>query len=297
MIASVVVPVYNGEKTLEECLRALKRQTVSRSLYEIIVVDDGSSDSSADIAERLGVRLIRQPNLGPAGARNAGWRAAEGTWVAFTDADCVPTRTWLNRLLRSVTKNPAHRPVLGAAGKTLGYASNTPAARFVDLIGSFDAELHLSHPKFPFAPSGNVLYRRASLQAVDGFDQRYVAYEACDLHQRLMKLPENDFYFVPSAVIFHRHRADWKAYWRQQFCYGVGFAQFMLGHSGDVRWTFRDELLMSLSIVKLALLACLPAGTDTSLVRRGLLIKTFAQHLGFLSARVSSRERRRWQHA
>src|SRR4026208_2008586 len=98
MEISVVVPFFQSEPTLGNCLAALLSQTFTRDKYEIIAVDDGSTDNGAEKARRAGVRLVRQPNRGAPAARNAGIAVATGKWVAFTDADCVASRGWLRAL-------------------------------------------------------------------------------------------------------------------------------------------------------------------------------------------------------
>src|SRR3990172_8223768 len=83
IVVSVVVPVYNGERTLADCLRALQLQDLAKSDYEVIVVCDGSTDSSATLAEGFGVRLLNETKRqGAPSARNTGFRAARGQWVA-----------------------------------------------------------------------------------------------------------------------------------------------------------------------------------------------------------------------
>ncbi len=234
MIASVVIPVYNGAETLEGCLRSLAAQSLPRPQYEIIVVNDGSTDESARIATAHGARVISQRNMGAPAARNAGIVAANGTWIGFTDSDCVCSRTWLESLLRAAQQMP---DAVGAAGKTIGYRSESPAARFVDLMGGLDAIRSLQHPRFPFAPTGNVLYRREYLLDVGGFDARYATYDACDLHTRLLRAFRGGFVYEPRAIVMHRHRPTWRAYWRQQFFYGVGYAQFILAHRREIEWS------------------------------------------------------------
>ncbi len=278
---SVVVPAYNAERTLGDTLRSLEAQSVARSAYEIIVVDDGSSDGTAALAASSGARVIRQANAGAAAARNAGAVAANAEWVAFTDADCVASRGWLKAFLRRIAA--ADADAICVAGKTLGLASDTPAARFVDLMGAFDAERHLSHPRFPFAPSGNVCYRRAALLAVGGFDTRFRSYEACELHQRLARTGGRCSY-EPAALVFHRHRASWRDYWRQQRSYGGGLAQFMRAHRGEIRWSLADEARAWAGVVTSAVRAILPATGDEQLLRRGTFVRSFAQRLGFVAA-------------
>lgn len=116
MRVSVVIPVYNGGEALAECLRALAAQTLPAEDYQVIVVDDGSTDGSAEAAKRFGARLLRQTNQGAASARNRGLRESRAEWVAFTDADCVPSREWLGRLLAAVMADGRRDGALGAGG-------------------------------------------------------------------------------------------------------------------------------------------------------------------------------------
>jgi glycosyltransferase involved in cell wall biosynthesis len=276
---TVVVPMYNGAATLRDGLRSLGAQNLARTAFDVIVVDDGSSDGSAEICSHFDVCVIRQANAGASAARNTGMLAATTEWIAFLDADCVASRGWLKALVRAAQS--AGHDVHCVAGKTIGFNSTTPAARFVDLFGSLDAERHLSHPRYPFAPSGNVAYRRASLVAVGGYDPRYRSYEACDLHQRLGRLGGRSVY-EPAALAFHRHRATWRQYWRQQRSYGAGLAYFMRARADEIGWSALDELRAWTAIAANGAAALLPARGDAALARRGAFVKALAQRVGFI---------------
>lgn len=291
MKISVVIPAYNASATLDLAFQALMTQTLPRSTFEVIVVDDGSTDETASIASRFPVRILRQRNAGAPAARNAGLHAATGTWVAFTDADCVPSRGWLSQLLKTVEQFPG---VLGAAGKTLGYDSESAAARFVDLTGGLDAERSLAHPHFPWAPSANLMYRRDAILKVGGYDERYATYDACDLHTRLRKIDHAPFLLAPHAVVLHRHRADWRSYVKQQFFYGVGYAQFMLRHRDKATWGFRQEGQALASILHSFAMLFAPLPGDNALLKVGTFVRTTAQHAGFLRGYCSLSERSRW---
>ncbi len=288
---SVVVPFFNAKATLSSCLAALSAQSLARDDYERIAVDDGSTDGGDGIVEAGGARLIRQSNGGAAAARNAGIAAARGTWVAFTDADCLPSRGWLHALLEAVSTDKIS---LGAAGMTLGYQSQTPAARYVDLTGGLDAERHLAHERFPFAPSANVMYRRDALEKVGRFDSRFHAYEACDLHTRLRESLGGSFVFAPRALVLHRHRDSWKRYWNQQRGYGRGLGQFYLRYRDRIDWTTSRELAAWIGLLQLGLAACRPGDGDDALARRGTFVKTLAQRVGFVGSYWSRAERARW---
>ena len=96
---SVIVPAYNAEKILSSCLKSLVNQSLPKTVYEIIVVDDGSTDTTADIVKDFNVKYLFQTNQGPAAARNNGTAMAEGDIILFTDSDCVPDRSWLEEMV------------------------------------------------------------------------------------------------------------------------------------------------------------------------------------------------------
>lgn len=294
MKASVVIPVYNGADTLKACLHGLQTQDLGQRQYEVIVVNDGSSDNSAAIAADFNVRLLEQDNQGAPAARNLGLANAQGDWVAYTDSDCVPSRSWLSSLVNAVEAGRGDGAATGAAGRTLGYNSRHQAARFVDLMGGLDAERHLSHPLFPFAPTGNVMYRRTILEKVGGFDPRYYAYDACDLHARVRRLQDGPFHYVGHAIVLHQHRSSWTAYWKQQRNYGRGLAQFMWQHRADVSWPLTRELAAWVKVASSGLRACWPGSDDEAIRRRGTFLKELAQRLGFDATYWSPTERRRW---
>ena len=115
MKASVIVPAHNAAQTIEECIEALLKQSVPREKYEVIIVDDGSTDGTATLARSYGVRVLTQPHRGPAAARNAGAGQATGEVLLFTDADCAPTRTWEARNDRPHADKRAGRSPFGRA--------------------------------------------------------------------------------------------------------------------------------------------------------------------------------------
>lgn len=98
---SVIVPARNASGTIRRTLAGLRDQACTAS-REVIVVDDGSTDETAAIAEAAGARVLRQAQRGPGEARNLGARVARGEILAFTDADCYPTPVWLSEGLRAL---------------------------------------------------------------------------------------------------------------------------------------------------------------------------------------------------
>ncbi|MGL5979014.1 MAG: glycosyltransferase family 2 protein [Erysipelotrichaceae bacterium] len=159
---SVIVPVYNGAKYLAEALRTIKQQ--SYPVYEIIVVDDGSSDNSSAIAKTMGVTLIKQAHLGAAAARNAGVRAASGEVLAFLDADDLWSFDKLARQVACLTQAPIVYSLLKNfkdahfEAALLGYHVDTLCIekKYFEAIGFFDESIPVGEFKDWFERSKQV---------------------------------------------------------------------------------------------------------------------------------------------
>src|SRR5689334_12775424 len=102
-LISVIVPVWNDEKRIGLCIEALRDQSLRSDLFEIIIVDNGSTDSTASVvAQYADVILLDEPRPGSYAARNTGLARARGEYVAFTDSDCTPEADWLEHGLSAV---------------------------------------------------------------------------------------------------------------------------------------------------------------------------------------------------
>ena len=115
-----MVATHNRALRLTQLLAGLREQTLARDRFEVIVVDDGSSDATQHVltreAQRGDLRLCIPPPVnraGPASARNRGWRLARAPVVAFTDDDCIPTPGWLETMLRATRSDPTRSSAAG----------------------------------------------------------------------------------------------------------------------------------------------------------------------------------------
>jgi glycosyltransferase involved in cell wall biosynthesis len=211
---SVVVCTFNGASTLGECLNGLC--ALDYPDYEVIVVDDGSTDATAAIAASYPVRLIRTENSGLSSARNAGFQAATGEIVAYIDDDARPDRDWLQYMVRTCVEEDwaaVGGPNLAPPddGVVADCVANSPGAPMHVLLSDREAE---------HVPGCNMAIRRSALARVGGFDPRFrVAGDDVDLCWRLI---ENKLKigFSPSAVVWHHRRRSLRAYLRQQSGYG-----------------------------------------------------------------------------
>lgn len=211
---SVVVCVYNAETTLADCLEGLSR--LEYRDYEVIVVDDGSTDDTAVIADGYDVRLIRQPNRGLSAARNAGLAAATGEIVAYIDGDAWPDPQWLHYLAMTF----ADGEFAGVGGPNLAPAGDGFTAACVSASPGGPIHVLLSDREAEHLPGCNMAFRRSALEAISGFDSRFrVAGDDVDVCWRLIE-NGGKLGFSPAAVVWHHQRDSVRAFWRQQRGYG-----------------------------------------------------------------------------
>jgi len=209
--ASVIIPAFNSEKTLSECLNALKNQS-TRPL-ETIVIDDGSNDQTLETARKLGAKVLAQRHAGPAAARNRGARHANGEILLFTDADCVPDKNWVREMLLPFQDSK----ISGAQGR---YTTSQKAllARFSQFeIGQ--RYVRLSQRKYiDFIGTYSAAYRRGVFLKFKGFDESFpkASGEDPEFSFRLAKAGHK-MVFSPKALVSHQHPDTLKKYLRQKF--------------------------------------------------------------------------------
>jgi len=232
---SVVVPTCNRKATLRQTLAALATQDYAD--YEIIVVDDGSTDGTQKMvgAEFPQVRYFRQANRGPAAARNVGIRQATGDIIAFTDDDCVPPPDWLTRLADGYKRYPHVVGVGGYLEASDGVLKDNILARYERHIARSlycvgDTE-YVGHFECPAGGTNNLSYHRSILEQIGGFDDTfpYAAGEDADLKWRICQT-NAQLLFVPVKVT-HLQPYIWKTFKRQAYFRGKGRAHFDLSTS------------------------------------------------------------------
>jgi GT2 family glycosyltransferase len=223
---SIVIPTYNRPDSIAACLRAIASVDYPRERFETIVVDDGGSTPLDDLVQSLALRaqIVRQPNSGPASARNTGAEAAEGELLAFTDDDCRPDTGWLRAL------GLAHRahPTALIGGRTDNGLPDNYYSQASQDIASFAYEYFNDGSIGPrFFTSNNMAAPAALFAEVGGFDTSFplAAGEDREFSDRWhsLALP---FHYEPAAIIYHCHRLSARRFWRQHFNYGRGGYHF-----------------------------------------------------------------------
>jgi glycosyltransferase involved in cell wall biosynthesis len=213
-VISVIIPVYNGGRTLPTCLQALQNQTQPPD--EIIVVDDGSTDQTAAIATQFGVKVISQPNAGPAAARNHGAQVARGGILLFTDTDCAPASDWIERL----TAPFADPTVVGVKGEYRTHQREL-VARFVQQEYQDRYDRMVGQPQIDFVDTYSAAYRREPFLAAGGFDTSFPTASVED-QEFSFRLAEQGHHLVygPGAIVYHQHDRTLKEYARRKYWIG-----------------------------------------------------------------------------
>lgn len=232
---SVVVPIYNSRQTIALCLDALAHQSMPREYYEILVVDDGSTEPIPPALEHNPeIRLIRIPHGGPAAARNAGVQAASGEIVAFTDSDCVPSLDWLEKIVKPFRS----KHVVGVKG-TYRTQQKELVARFVQLEYQYKYVRMGRLPKIDFIDTYSAAYRRDIFVQNGGFDTTFTVPSVED-QEFSFRLAQKGYLleFRPGAAVYHRHDRHLLEYWKRKF--GIGYWKAYM-----LRWlpqkTFNDS--------------------------------------------------------
>ncbi len=210
---SVIIPAYNAGATLGRTLAALARQDVAPGSFEVVVVDDGSTDNTADLARSLGARCLQQPNAGPAKARNTGARAAQGEILLFTDADCEPAPDWVRRMLAAFDA-PRVAGVQGAyRTRQVQLTARFAQAEFEDRY-----RLMAAYPSIDLVATYAAGFRRELFLRMGGFDESFpeANNEDTDFSYRLVAAGEL-LVFAPEALVLHHHPATLRKYLRTKF--------------------------------------------------------------------------------
>ncbi|MDO8434063.1 MAG: glycosyltransferase [Candidatus Binatus sp.] len=214
--ASVIVAGYNAASTLPGCLESLKQ--LNYPDYEIIVVDDGSTDATASIAETAGVRTLRLEHRGLASARNAGVDVASGEIIAFIDADARADRDWLYHLVETITRRNAS----AAGGPNFAPAPTSSTAAAMAAAPGLPREVRARDDRLAQLCGCNMAITKAAFQKIGSFDPIFTtAGDDVDLSWRLDAAGETLAY-APGATVIHERRSSLRCYLRQQRGYGAG---------------------------------------------------------------------------
>lgn len=225
---SVVIPTYQRPERIAGCLQALTCLDYPRERFEVLVVDDGSDMPPEKIVhsfrDRLNAVFLSQAHAGPAQARNTGALFAKGTFLAFTDDDCIPAQNWLRALAARFIATP--KSAIG--GRTLNArpenSFSTASQMLTDyLYGYFNIDPNRAF----FFASNNLAMPAEQFRTLGGFNTTFplAAGEDRELCGRWLRHGWRMVY-APEALVYHGQTLTFRSFWRQHFNYGRGAFRF-----------------------------------------------------------------------
>ena len=217
---SVIIPVRNEKEKIEQCLEAVFSQ--SYKPYEVIVVDGHSRDKTVENASKFPVRIFYEDYHTRAGACQIGVENAKGDFIAFTDADCIPERNWLENLIKEFDEG-----IVGVGGgiKNIGEglwekSVNLALETFLGSANSVQGKFFRDKRYVKSISGCNSMYRRDDILKVGGFDVDLSTTEDTELNRKLLR--NGKLLYTPDAVVLHNHQRGLKEFAKRMYQYGYG---------------------------------------------------------------------------
>jgi glycosyltransferase involved in cell wall biosynthesis len=249
MEISVIIPVYNGGKKLQKCICALKRQKTSRP-YEIIIVDDGSTDGGPQKVKEDGFRVFKQANQGPAAARNLGVANAQGKIVLFTDADCEPHEDWIEEMVCCLED-----PEIAAVKGSYLTKQKEIVARFVQIEYESKYERMKKDRYIDFIDTYAAGFKIEDFRRVGGYDTKFPTASVEDQEFSFRMWGQGyRMAFNPEARVYHAHSNTLWNYAKKKFRIGFWKALVLKRHPSKIARDSHTPQTLKLEMVFATLL-------------------------------------------
>lgn len=219
LLVSVIVPVYNASRTLARCLDSIFYQDCTFQ-YEVIVINNRSTDNSREIAVRYPVILCDEEKQGASAARNRGIQKASGELLVFIDSDCYAAANWLKEIIDPFFSDK-HIALCG--GRLLPAPPQNLIEEYSAYRKILSQERVYKNERFspPFFLTANLAVRKDVVHNIQGFDENLIICEDADFCWRIQQKGKQLFY-QKSAVVYHHHRSGFFSFVKQTFYYGYG---------------------------------------------------------------------------
>jgi len=238
---SIVICTLNGSKRISDCLDSLVGQDYPKESYEIIVVNDGSTDDTLDVLDRYGIKVVNHSkNLGIGAARNSGLQNASGEIIAYTDDDCLADPKWLTNLIGCYKDD-----VMAVGGLIASFSLETLMEKYMSETGYGNpSPIDFTKSKNPFyrffvylkymfyplvlrstSPvmvsnvyTANASFKKEYLERAGGWAIELNSSEDSEMCNRLKKMfPNQKILFTKKSVISHRHFTSLWPFLRQTY--------------------------------------------------------------------------------
>ena len=213
---SVIVPVYNSEKTIKECIKSILNQTYKD--YDIIIVDNNSKDSTAKIIKKYPVKYLFYDKIQSSyAARNFGIENAKGEIIAFTDADCIADKNWL----KDAMKHFKDKNIVCVGGNI---KSTKPTNYIEEYLAEKEALTNKKIDYFlPYPKTANAFYRKEIFNKIGLFEE-WVSGGDADLCWRMQLETKYKLKLVDDCIVKHNHRSTLRSMFNQSRTWGKGNA-------------------------------------------------------------------------
>lgn len=222
---SIIIPVLNGEKFIERCLQSLVVLNYPKECFEIILVDNGSTDKTVEIVRNyqkdniddINIRLCFEDIKSSYVARNLGIRESKGDIIAFTDIDCIVDKEWLANIIQGFSD----KTVGGIAGDILPESKDSLVERYSANEKILSQKETFNSNFLPYAQTANAAYKKELFDRIGYFDDVISGGDA-DYSWRMQLETEYKLIYIQDAVVLHKHRTDLKGLFKQRFKHGYG---------------------------------------------------------------------------
>ena len=226
LIASVVVPVYNAENTIRDCIHSLLELNYPKEYLELIFINNASTDGTANILNQYSdkIKIFYEENRGAAAARNKGILNASGEVIAFTDSDCIVEKDWLQNIV-----NPLKDEGIGiVGGKILSKRPCNKIEEFGEVIHDHYKAINEFKPAYVITM--NWASRLSVLKEVGSFDESFIRYyEDVDLSLRISQAGYR-FVHKPEAIVYHENEKNFSGLFREGFLHGYYSINYFKKH-------------------------------------------------------------------
>jgi len=210
-LVSVIVPVFNNADGISLLLGALETQSYDNRNYEIIIVDNGSQDGTFEVTSLVAsnsnatIKVTKELRVGAYAARNKGVAEAAGEILAFTDSDCIPTPTWLERGVAALKTSSSDGAAGGVEFTFIGARANP--FEYVDSVNKLAQETYVT--KLGFAATANFFVRKQAVDELGGFDSNLRSGGDYEFGQRFTA-SGRELIYAGDAIVQHPARSTFR---------------------------------------------------------------------------------------
>jgi len=216
-LISVIIPALNSERTIKQCIKSLIQQSLKKKEYEIIIIDNGSTDKTLGILDnyKKKIKILKESKKGSYNARNKGIRNSQGNIIAFTDSDCIADKNWL----LNIRKAFSNKEIKIVGGHIEALEKNSYIRKYCNRFGHAQ-DLHFKSKKPCFATS-NMAVRKTEIKKVGLFNPTLKSGGDFELCHRIIK-SKLEITYEPNAIIKHSYTNSLIEFIERYYRYGKG---------------------------------------------------------------------------